>query len=143
MSKTCTVPECVKPSRSRGYCQAHYSRWRLYGDPNAGAPPRTSTDGRICEVPRCQTTVRCKGLCQMHYARVMTTGRLDVVSDQERFWGKVTEGPVPTVDPTLGPCWLWTGAAGNGYGTCSTSAAATSQLIARRTRCSAPTSPRT
>ena len=34
-----------------------------------------------------------------------------------RFWTKVDfNGPVPKDCPELGPCWLWTGAANNGYG---------------------------
>jgi Sigma-70, region 4 len=27
----CTVEECDRPSRARGYCDMHYSRWRLCG----------------------------------------------------------------------------------------------------------------
>lgn len=38
-------------------------------------------------------------------------------TDIERFWVKVNRnGPVPKVDPSLGPCWLWTKAIQNGYG---------------------------
>jgi hypothetical protein len=29
---------------------------------------------------------------------------------EQRFWAHVDKnGPVPSVDPKLGPCWLWTG----------------------------------
>jgi hypothetical protein len=36
---------------------------------------------------------------------------------KERFAAKVDKnGPVPQHDPSLGPCWLWTGAMRNSYG---------------------------
>jgi HNH endonuclease len=35
----------------------------------------------------------------------------------DRVWLRVDKsGPVPEHDPTLGPCWLWTGALVDGYG---------------------------
>lgn len=37
--RTCSVPRCREGHEARGYCVAHYRRWRLYGDPTAGAPP--------------------------------------------------------------------------------------------------------
>lgn len=30
----CSIPNCDKPVRNRGWCSAHYQRWRTYGDPN-------------------------------------------------------------------------------------------------------------
>ena len=40
-------------------------------------------------------------------------------SNEERFWQKVNKfGPVPNYQPSLGNCWLWTGATNpKGYGT--------------------------
>lgn len=29
----CSIPDCGKPSRKRGWCNTHYSRWRHHGDP--------------------------------------------------------------------------------------------------------------
>jgi hypothetical protein len=31
---TCSVEGCQNPVRSRGFCRAHYQKWRTYGDPN-------------------------------------------------------------------------------------------------------------
>jgi hypothetical protein len=40
------------------------------------------------------------------------------MTNVERFWSKVEkDGPVPDYEPTLGKCWIWTGAKNNkGYG---------------------------
>ena len=35
-SRLCSIDECGKPARTRGWCNAHYERWRLHGDPAAG-----------------------------------------------------------------------------------------------------------
>ena len=53
------------------------------------------------------------GYCNAHYARFMKGKDMEKpirnhwASDSERFWGKVDKS---------GSCWLWTGAAHNGYG---------------------------
>lgn len=41
---TCSVEDCGKPARVRGWCQTHYMRWRKYGDPG-DATPRRSANG--------------------------------------------------------------------------------------------------
>lgn len=33
----CSVPGCGKPSKTRGWCQAHYARWLRNGDPTIGS----------------------------------------------------------------------------------------------------------
>ena len=38
--KTCTIDECGKPHLARGWCSAHYDKWRKYGDPLAEAHKR-------------------------------------------------------------------------------------------------------
>jgi hypothetical protein len=37
---TCTIAGCEKAARRRGWCTAHYTRWRRHGDPLGGALPR-------------------------------------------------------------------------------------------------------
>ncbi len=32
-SRICSIPDCGKPCVKRGWCQTHYSRWRIHGDP--------------------------------------------------------------------------------------------------------------
>lgn len=36
----CAVSECKRRRDTRGYCMAHYNRWRRYGDP-LGQPVKT------------------------------------------------------------------------------------------------------
>ena len=38
MSIQCMVEDCDKPQNTSGYCRAHYSRFKRYGDPLAGKP---------------------------------------------------------------------------------------------------------
>ena len=39
----CVHPGCERGAHSGGYCRSHARRLRLYGDPEAGRPPRTVT----------------------------------------------------------------------------------------------------
>ena len=43
-SYKCLVQTCTKQSCRRGWCNAHYRRWRRHGDPLAGGPP-SAPDG--------------------------------------------------------------------------------------------------
>ena len=106
---TCALIECARPRRSRGWCNAHYLRFRQYGDPRGGGPLRTvSWVGVACTVPGCVKPVRCKGLCQAHYSMHLTYGRVVAITAEQRFWSKVREQD---------GCWLWTGAVNvAGYG---------------------------
>ena len=35
---TCSIDDCNKPAWYHGWCNAHYLRWRRYGDPLLGSP---------------------------------------------------------------------------------------------------------
>lgn len=37
----CSVPDCPKPPRTRGWCSAHYERWRIHGSPLGSTPRET------------------------------------------------------------------------------------------------------
>lgn len=39
MSKRiCSIDDCPAPAQARGWCPAHYQRWRLWGDPRGDLP---------------------------------------------------------------------------------------------------------
>jgi len=35
----CKQPGCDRPHKARGWCQLHYRRWRMHGDPSRGRAP--------------------------------------------------------------------------------------------------------
>lgn len=45
---TCSIEGCVKPSRTRGWCVAHYTRWIRWGSPT-GSSPRNSYEQKFWE----------------------------------------------------------------------------------------------
>lgn len=40
---TCSIVECPKPSKKRGWCEMHYNRWRRHGDPHVTLHPTEAT----------------------------------------------------------------------------------------------------
>lgn len=63
---TCSIDGCDTKARARGWCAAHWRRWRLYGDPLGSAP---STSMRACAVEGCDRAHVARGLCGLHYSR--------------------------------------------------------------------------
>lgn len=48
----CSIPDCAKPARARGWCGMHYERWRQHGDPTFrlreyGAGRRVTSAGYV------------------------------------------------------------------------------------------------
>lgn len=64
----CIVLDCDKPQFASGWCSAHYTRNRRYGDINANHDPKQEP---ICTVDGCEkSTYRSgRGLCKNHYLR--------------------------------------------------------------------------
>lgn len=96
----CAVDGCDKPVASRGWCHAHYARWRKYRDPLGStprymAPPAPPPDLR--PVPIAHDAVASQQNAEGAYVR-------------ERFWNYVNQnGCISTAAPELGRCWEWTG----------------------------------
>ena len=42
--RICSIVDCDKPAKARGWCGAHHERWRKYGDPAASAARATLMD---------------------------------------------------------------------------------------------------
>ena len=54
-TRICSETDCGKPHFARGYCQDHYTRWRMAHNP------------KRCEVAGCDRPLKGRGLCQRHY----------------------------------------------------------------------------
>jgi hypothetical protein len=67
----CAVEGCERDAKSRGWCHAHYQRWRSHGDVRADLPLRAAG---VCEVADCDRRRFARGHCSTHYRRLMTTG---------------------------------------------------------------------
>ena len=66
---TCAVDGCERGGMlRRGWCDLHYLRWRLKGDP--GPAHLIFDPDRGCSVDGCDRKHEAKGLCKMHYKRV-------------------------------------------------------------------------
>lgn len=72
MPATCTIDDCDKPARSRGYCQAHYMRAYRSGDPLF--PLKHQRRGEGCDVEGCDRPHQALGYCITHYRRLKTDG---------------------------------------------------------------------
>jgi hypothetical protein len=64
----CAFEGCGRPRSRRGWCEAHYQRWRKYGDPAGLGDPVRYAVGQQCELEGCDRQVRANGLCARHAA---------------------------------------------------------------------------
>jgi hypothetical protein len=115
----CLVDDCPDPSKSLGYCNFHYQRNHVYGDPLGGPKRRKRRDSTPgpCAAPGCDRQRDKGSFCPTHYMRMRTHGdaRPNVpirasgkTPMNERVWRKVNKyGPIPSHRPDLGPCWIW------------------------------------
>jgi hypothetical protein len=69
--KSCSVDGCDGQAKSRGWCHAHYQRWRLHGDVRAEVPVRRA---RPCRVEGCDRQRYARELCNTHYRRLLNDG---------------------------------------------------------------------
>lgn len=63
----CSVAGCGRPAWSRGWCPAHYSRWRKTGEVGPAEFRRRGDGTETCEFPDCGRPHLSKGLCAGHY----------------------------------------------------------------------------
>lgn len=84
VSRICSIDGCCKPAcNSRGWCVAHYSRWRRYGDPLAGRVPHGEASRWLLDhVTFSSDDCLIWPFARMHtgYGRVWLNGRLQVAS---------------------------------------------------------------
>lgn len=128
----CSVEGCLNPRKSRGWCHAHYLRWRRHGDPLGGGIPRRIPSSPTCLVATCHLPTYSRDWCKSHYTRWWKYGdptflppervrqpqrdavpRADpkessILSFTDRLWSNVI---------ITNSCWLWTGhTSSKGYG---------------------------
>lgn len=73
-TRICSVEDCDRPAKSRGWCSTHYKRWRRHGDLSDPAPLPD-----LCAVEGCARARHSRGWCVAHYSRWARTG--DVHAD--------------------------------------------------------------
>lgn len=75
-TRVCVIPDCARKVQARGWCPAHYQRWKKYGDPLAGPPFRKprGAPASPCAVDECQRDAVSRGWCDFHYRRWLTSG---------------------------------------------------------------------
>ena len=63
----CSVEDCSKRYKAKGWCDNHYRFWFLYGDPLVFL--RQSQHEETCSVDGCDRLYVAKGYCKAHYQR--------------------------------------------------------------------------
>lgn len=74
---TCSVDGCGGKVKNRGWCTAHYERWRKTGDIRESEPVKRYPSE--CSVEGCGRPHKSRGYCGAHYHRWFITG--DVQAD--------------------------------------------------------------
>lgn len=72
--KPCSVEECPTPATYKDFCQKHYKRNKLHGDPRIRGRKGPLPKGRQCCLEDCTQPHRAQGYCTKHYKRLMSTG---------------------------------------------------------------------
>lgn len=71
---SCSIGICDRPAVTRGWCQAHYLRWRTTGDVRPDIPIGGQPKPTTCRLDDCDRIYYSRGLCEMHYRRQRRTG---------------------------------------------------------------------
>ena len=71
---TCTMPNCGRPHKARGYCQTHYMQFKRGIAPVGPIKSRVRVKPEECSEDGCREAVKAKGLCRMHYQRLLRHG---------------------------------------------------------------------
>lgn len=59
--KKCSVANCKRPYRSKGYCDVHFRKWR------AGEIEGHKTRYKTCKEENCKKPMFKKGMCEQHF----------------------------------------------------------------------------
>jgi hypothetical protein len=70
----CTVADCGRPHKARGYCQTHYMQYKRGLTPVRLIRSRTREKPSECVEEGCSAPVKAQGLCKIHYQRLLRHG---------------------------------------------------------------------
>lgn len=71
---SCTMADCGRPHKARGYCQTHYMQFKRGINPVGPIKARVSIKPDACSEEGCAEPVKAKGLCKTHYQRLLRHG---------------------------------------------------------------------
>ena len=92
MAENCKQPGCNSPRRAKGYCPAHYERWRRGASPEKMAEPiYTPPD---CSQSGCKRKHYMHGFCRAHFDRFQKGATADQMAEPiaQRSRGVITCG---------------------------------------------------
>lgn len=72
--RICSIPDCDKPAKQKGWCWSHYARWHRHGDPLAGRAPNITAIPDTCTIEGCDSAHYARGYCVAHYTRQIRHG---------------------------------------------------------------------
>jgi len=110
----CRVRDCRRPTRSRGMCLGHHSRWRHLGRPDleeftAATGPRFAREVlAACQAPGCRYGITGHGLCRRHLAlwrRAGRPSRAGWLAEVPSALDPQPSCPIPTCDLWAQPSW--------------------------------------
>ena len=64
--KICNIEGCVKKYHAKGYCNRHYIKNTIYGDPNGKSDNYRKY--KFCSIESCNKKHYAKGYCKTHYS---------------------------------------------------------------------------
>lgn len=67
MPSVCSVENCGKRVKAKGYCSTHYSRFTSNGDPNLVKKKAKYSDNENCSVENCKNRPTARGMCSRHW----------------------------------------------------------------------------
>jgi len=103
-NRICKIEECKKPSKCKGYCSMHCSRYYFTGDPLKTQTGRVHGERSICTMKDCNNVVEGHGYCRKHYMRWKKYGNPNIVKIKHRGWRLNKEGYVVLYRPKYKWC---------------------------------------
>jgi len=70
----CSIKNCNKPARCKGYCSMHYSRFILTGDPLKTPTGKERGKKSICSIENCNSFVEGNSYCHKHNCKFKKYG---------------------------------------------------------------------